>query len=302
MVIDFHTHTFPDRIAAATIAKLSRTAHITPFSDGTKEGLLSSMRESGVDLSVILPIATSPQQTRKINDGAAENNARAACAGLNPGGEDSAPCKEGGAGRIPKVFSFGAVHPDNEDYRSELARAAELGLKGIKVHPFYQDTDVDDIRYLRIFGRAAELGLVVVTHAGADIGYPGAVHCSPDMCRHVVREIGEFRFVLAHMGGWRCWEEVPEKLSGCGVYLDTAFSTGRISPLPDGYWDGKDLSLMGGERVMEYVRAFGADHILFGTDSPWSPQKESREFIEKLPLTPEEQSLILGGNAVKLLS
>ena len=49
------------------------------------------------------------------------------------------------------------------------------------------------------------------------------------------------------------------------------------------------------------VRKFGAHRLLFGTDSPWGGQKEGLELFRALPLTEEEQTAILGGNAQKLL-
>ena len=109
------------------------------------------------------------------------------------------------------------------------------------------------------------------------------------------------KFVAAHMGGWRCWEEVPEQLSDTGVCLDTSFSTGRFYPVPDGYYDGKDVSLLDQEQFMELYRAFGPERLLFGTDSPWSSAEESIQFIRDLPVSDEEKKKVLGGNAARLL-
>jgi predicted TIM-barrel fold metal-dependent hydrolase len=278
-VIDFHTHTFPDKIARKAIASLSGKSHSKPFTDGTVKGLKASMQRSGIDRSVILPVATSPDQVEKINTSAALLNQK----------------------HKGTLFSLGCIHPDYEKVEQEMVRIKELGLRGIKIHPVYQNTDLDDPRFLRIFRQAKKLDLVVVTHTGLDIGYPGQVKCSPQMARHVVEKVGIFRFVLAHMGGWRNWNIVPEILAGTGVYLDTAFSTGEIVPLNDGYWNEEQLPMMGEEEMMNLIRIFGSDHILFGTDSPWSSQSESLHFIQDLPLTKVEKEQILCQNARKLL-
>ena len=280
MVIDIHTHTFPDKIASSTIDKLSRLSHTRPFSDGTADGLLAGMKKAGIDLSVILPVATAPRQVEHINDASARLNEAMSEKGL---------------------MSLGAMHPDYEDYRKELARIKELGLKGIKVHPIYQETDMDDIRFLRIFERAAELDLAVITHAGLDVGFPGAVHCSPRMALHAVREIGDFRLLLAHMGGWRNWDEVKELLADTCIVMDTSFSTGAMVPLPDGYWKPEDLPMLSQEDFMGMVEVFGPERILFGTDSPWSDQSACLEFLGSLPLPPDDLSAILGGNAQRFL-
>ena len=146
------------------------------------------------------------------------------------------------------------------------------------------------------------MDLIVITHTGWDIGFPGACRCSPAMAAHALREIGDFKLVLAHMAGWGEWDKAIETLSGTNAYLDTAFSTGHIHPLQDGYWDGKDTAMLDTKTFLAMLDAFGEDRILFGTDSPWSPQEESLDFIRDLPVSERTKEKILGGNASMLLS
>ena len=49
------------------------------------------------------------------------------------------------------------------------------------------------------------------------------------------------------------------------------------------------------------VEKHGANKILFGTDSPWSDQKEALTFIKESGLGKKDLSLILGSNASELL-
>ena len=280
MIIDFHTHTFPDKIAAKTLAKLSGLSHTVPFTDGTARGLSAAARAAGVDLSVILPVATSPGQVAHINESAARGNEKTEETGL---------------------FSFGCVHPGCPEWKEELGRIAALGLKGVKIHPVYQGVELDDPRYLRILERAGELDLIVVTHTGADIGFPGAEQCAPEAALRAVRQVGPVKLVLAHMGGWKQWERAEELLADTAVWLDTSFSTGALVPLDDGYYAPEDLPLLDEEHFLRMVRAFGADRLLFGTDSPWSAQRESLDWIRALPLKETEKDAILGGNARRLL-
>ena len=61
MIIDFHTHIFPDKIAHKTIDALSLRAKIPFFSRGDTETTLKSMDEAGIDKSVVLsknPVTT----------------------------------------------------------------------------------------------------------------------------------------------------------------------------------------------------------------------------------------------------
>ena len=280
MIIDIHTHTFPDKIAAATLDKLKHLSHTIPFTDGTAAGLAASMARAGVDRSVVMPVATSPRQVPHVNDASARMNELGAQTG---------------------VLSFGCMHPDFDGWKEELARVRDLGLKGIKLHPQYQDTDFDDPRYLRILDRCGELGLVVLTHAGLDIGMPGKDNCAPEMVARVLEQVGPVKLVLAHMGGWRQWDRVEALLPETGVYLDTSFSLGEITPLDDGHYRPGDLPLLDEAAFLRMVRRFGPDRILFGTDSPWDDQETALARLRALPLEKSELDAILGGNARKLL-
>ena len=277
--IDFHTHTFPDKIAEKALASLSAASKTPPFSDGTNDGLLAKMKEAGIGLSVILPVATSPKQVEKINDTAALTNQRYA----------------------GSLHSFGCMHPLYEHWHDELARIRDLGLKGIKIHPVYQGVDIDDPLFTRILKRCRELDLIVVTHAGQDIGFPGEIRCSPEMIRHAVEETGPFRFILAHMGGWRDWQDVPKYLKDTDVFLDTSFSGGTLTPNDPSEWNEEDLEMLDPEQFTDLIRTFGSDRIVFGTDSPWGDQKASLDWFLSLPLSKEEQNRILYENASILL-
>lgn len=280
MIIDMHTHIFPDKISKDVVEKLSRISRTPAFTDGTLNGLKKAMDAAQINFSVILPVATNTKQVEKVNNSSVELNENFSSEG---------------------IISFGCIHPDFTNYREELSRVKNHGLKGIKIHPVYQDTNLDDAKFLRILYRAAELDLIVVTHAGLDIGFPGVVRCSPQMAKNVIDELGEFKFVLAHMGGWKNWDEVLKLLGGTKIFIDTSFSTGKIIPRRDFHWAEEDLKLLDAAQFMNFVKIFGAERILFGTDSPWTSARSSIDFIRDLPLEDCDKDKIFGNNARRLL-
>lgn len=286
MIIDIHTHAFPEKIAFSALETLEGNAHIKAHTDGTMLGLMSSMDRAGIDLSVMVPVATDPSQVVKINDTSIRNNEK---------------FFEGRDPHRRRIISFGCMHPDFEDFRTEIYRIYERGIRGIKIHPAYQGCDIDDTKFLDIIYYAASLDMVVLTHAGLDVGLPGVVHCSPEMCRNVWDRVGAFKFILAHMGGWENWEEVPEFFADTGVYLDTSFSSEEMDVLPDGYWSEEDRKMMDAKGYMDIIEALTPNRILFGSDSPWTDQEKSLAFIKKLPLSQEDIDRILYKNAEKLL-
>ena len=277
MIIDFHAHTFPDKIASAAVSKLEQKAHAVSHSDGTREGLLRAMKKADISRAVVLPVATNPLK----------------CASMN----DTSHALDG----LDGLTYFAAIHPDAPDWYEELGRAKALGFKGVKIHPVYQDVAIDDPRFVRILARCGELGLMVVMHGGEDIGFPGVEKCSPAMLRRALDQAGPVTLVAAHMGGWRNWQEVPEHLLDTTVYLDTAYTLGTIVPRDDHYAP-EELPMLADERFCELVRIFGSERVLFGTDSPWDDAAKCVQRIRALPLTAAEQENIFCGNARRLLS
>lgn len=269
MIIDFHTHIFPEKIAATTIETLEKKANVKASTDGTVDGLLESMKEAGVDCSVILPVVTSPKQFEKLNRYAYDINRQ----------------YEKTDGQLPKLISFGGIHPDCEDYRTQLKQLKSMGMKGIKLHPDYQGVNFDDIRYMRIVEYASELNMVVLVHAGIDIGIPDPIRCTPQMSAKVLEATRAPKLVLAHLGGWKMWDEVEDILVGRNVYLDTAFIQSYISK----------------EQFCRIVNKHGAEHILFATDSPWSGQHQMVQWIQECELDSCTMDAIFYKNATRLL-
>jgi predicted TIM-barrel fold metal-dependent hydrolase len=223
-VIDVHTHAFPDAIAEAAVASLEAAGDLRARYDGTVDGLVALMDSAGIDVSVVQPVATKPEQVPSINDWAATQ-------------------------QTDRIVPFGAMHPELADPGAEIARMASLGLRGFKLHPEHQAFDPHEDRMDAIYAAAVEHDMIVFFHAGADVIHP-TVRGTPESFATVLDEWPDLRFVLAHLGGFRQWRRVAEVLAGRGVWLDTAYTLGH---LPD--TDFVDLVRAHGlERVL-----FGSD-------------------------------------------
>ncbi len=271
MVIDLHTHVFPDKIAASALKVLKGNLKNDGkddrnFTDGTKNSLISSMKKNGIDRSVVLPVVTSPGQFESINKFAAEIN-----------GKDG-------------LISFGGIHPDNENPEEKLEIIKASGLKGIKLQPDYQGTFVNDEKYIRIINYALFLGFTISFHCGYDVVSPDIVHCSPerieDMLEKVKLNLPKGNIVLAHLGSYgnlKC-EGDFSGIDKYGVYYDTSFVLDRIP---------EDL-------LLKFIKDRGIDKILFATDSPWKDQGEYKKTAENLPFKDSETEKILWKNALNL--
>ena len=267
MIIDFHTHAFPAALAAKTIPMLAEKSGFAPRTDGTAESLIARLREAGIDLGVVLPVVTRPGQFDSVNAFAAQL------------------CERDG------LISFGGIHPDDEAPEEHLRKIQDMGLRGVKIHPDYQGVYIDDPRYIRIAREALRLGLILITHAGVDDGFPEETHCPPERAARFIDAVYEGqkdapgKIVFAHGGGNRQFDGVITHLAGRDVYFDLAYILSYASP----------------ETVMDVIRAHGADRILFATDCPWGDPGEFVRFVRALPLTESEREQIFHKNAERLL-
>lgn len=267
MIIDFHTHVFPDKIAERTVSLLRQSSGTQPYSDGRVDGLLLRMEEAGVDVAVALPVLTSPAQFDSVTRFAKELNERF-------------------EGKARRIISFAGIHPENEDIEGKMRYVKELGFLGVKIHPDYQGTFINDDKYVRIFECAREYDLIVVTHSGVDAAFPDQpVRCTPERALDLIRRVPYRKTVLAHLGASRMPEEVIELLSDSDVYFDTAYSLKYTPP----------------ELIRRIIERHGAERMLFASDSPWSSIAGDLEIIRKLGLDVNTERLVLGDNARALL-
>ncbi len=268
MIIAFHTHIFPEKIAKRTIDFLVEKGGTPAYHDGTDKGLLAEVERAGIDLAVILPVVTAPKQFESINRFASE---------INELYKDSSPA----------LLSFGGIHPRCEDIEGKMKGIKEMGLLGVKIHPDYQETPINDEGYVKILECAKEYDLTVVTHAGVDGGYRDRpVMCPPDKTLELIRRVPHSKLVLAHLGGNEMFSEVYNTLAGEDVYFDTAYI----------------LKHVGKEMFEKILKKHGEDRILFATDSPWSGIKEDAEILRSFGLGERIEEKIFSENAKKLLN
>jgi len=263
MIIDIHTHVFPDELAAKAVAELSVCIDFTyyPVSDGTVSGLLKNMDKWGIDISVLQPVVTKQAQFKKINEWTAS------------------VCTD-------RILSFGGIYPHTDDYKRDIDFIESLGHKGIKLHPEYQDFVLDDDHMLKLYDYALSKGLILLFHAGLDTAYPPPAKSSPRQFARVVEMMRGGTIIAAHLGGYEQWDDVAAELAGKDIYMDT--STG--------------FEYFTKEQFLRILERHGADRILFASDAPWSNAESEMEHINSLPIPESDKAAILGGNAKRILN
>ena len=149
MIIDIHTHVFPDELAQKAKDTLLKNINYRyePVTNLTKDSLIEKMILWGIDISVVHPVITKKTQLKNTNLWAQSIS------------DD-------------RIISFGGIYPHTEDYKKDIDFVCSLGLTGLKFHAEYQNFEIDSAEMLRIYDYAFTKGLIIMHHAGADHGMP----------------------------------------------------------------------------------------------------------------------------------
>jgi len=281
------------------------------------DGYVQILTLANPPVEVIADARTSPELIRLANDEMAEI-----------------------AARHPDRFpGFVASLPMNnpEAAVAEIDRAIDtLGARGVQIYTNVAGRPLDLPEYRPIFARMAERDLPIWMHPARPAGfadYAGESRSKYDiwwafgwpyetsaaMARLVFSGLFDrhpgLKIITHHMGAMIpfCAGRVGGGLDQLGSRTDDAddmAALGKLRKRPLEYFKMfyGDTALFGAWHAMESGLAFfGADHILFGTDMPFDPEKgpgfirETIEAMERMRATPDEKAAIYAGNAKRLL-
>ena len=259
-VINAHCHIYPEKIASKAVMGIRNFYDLDMSLNGTIDGLINDGNKVGVVHYLIHSVATTPKQVKSINE-----------------------FISGEVKKHPDLFTgFGTLHPDSDDIQGDFDYLIELGLKGVKLHPDFQQFALNE-------ERAFELGEVI--NAG---NVPVLIHCgdfrynysNPEQFKPFLDKFPDLTVIGAHFAGWSIWQEATEKLAGTpNLYVDLSSSLYDLSP----------------SKALELIHAYGSDKVLWGTDYPMWDSVSEMKYFNKIDLTESERSLILYENAAKIL-
>ncbi len=274
MIIDFHTHNFPDFLAARAIAGMMEKLNgaLRPVGDGTLSRQVADMKRDGIDRAVMCPVATRPEQAEIIVRRALEIQG-GAC------GDEAA--------RL--IIPFASLHPSDPLLLRHIDQVLEAGLKGVKLHPYYQRFALQDPLVVPFMRSLRDAGLIVVCHCGQDPGYlADAIDCGPKEIAKLFESVPGLapQFVAAHLGGFAgAPAHTVDCLLDSGCWFDTAVLAA-------------DQSAAEPRRILT---EWPADRLLFGTDYYWTSQRQLIDWVRQQRPDAAEREQIFHLNAERLL-
>ncbi|MCL5674618.1 MAG: amidohydrolase family protein [Candidatus Omnitrophica bacterium] len=259
--IDFHTHAFPDNLAERAIKGIEEKSGIKAFLDGTIPSLLSSMDKNNIEKSVICSIATKPEQFESI-------------------------LKWSRKIRSERIIPFMSIHPSDNKFKEHIEIIKKEGFKGIKLHPYYQEFNLDEEKMFSVYETICKNGLILIAHTGYDFAFPPVKRAEPERVMKIKKKFPGLKFVISHLGGWREWKDVQKLLCGEKIYMEISFS----------------LQFIDKKTANDIINSCSENLILFGSDSPWGDQGQTISLLKSLGLGKKKESLIFNKNALKLLT
>ena len=254
---DAHAHIYPAKIAEKATAAVGDFYGLSMSHVGLPEVLDQTGQKAGLDRFLVCSVATKVEQVRSIN------------------------CFIQRACRLfPRFLGLGAWHPDVADLEGELEDLEARGLRGVKLHPDFQEFCIVDPKMLPFYRAAAQRRLPVLFHTGD----ARRDFSSPRRLARVLDQVPDLICIAAHLGGYTQWAEARECLCHPNVYVDTSSSLGFLSR----------------EEALESIEHFGRGRVLFGTDFPmWRAEKELNAFFG-LGLEEPVNRAVLYGNFARL--
>ena len=123
-VINAHCHIYPEKIASKAVLGIRDFYDLDMSLNGRIDGLINDGSKVGVVHYLIHSVATTPKQVKSINEFISDE-----------------------VKKRPDLFTgFGTLHPDSDDIQGDFDYLLELGLKGVKIHPDFQQFALNEDR------------------------------------------------------------------------------------------------------------------------------------------------------------
>ncbi|MGD0884849.1 MAG: amidohydrolase family protein [Thermodesulfovibrionales bacterium] len=187
--------------------------------------------------------------------------------------------------RSERIIPFPSLHPGDPEFSGRISQIKSEGFKGIKFHPYYQDFEMDDEQMFPLYEKISQENLIVVMHTGFDFAFEKIRRADPLKILKVMKAFPHMKMVTTHLGSWDDWDEVEKYLAGKKIYMEISFS----------------LEYLARDVAKRIILHHPKDHILFGTDSPWTDQGKTLSLLQELGLGDHLERRILRDNALNLL-
>ncbi len=278
MIIDVHTHIFPDEIINNREKFFNGEPEFTSIYKNsnakmvTYEEMLNMMNEQGIDKSVIFGFPWNNIEFAKLNNDFVIEAVK----------------------KYPDRFiGLCCLNPLTSEAEEEVKRCFLNGLKGVGEIAFYHSDITEEIseKLNKIMRLCSEVDFPFLIHTNEPVGheYPGKADMKLKNIYNFVKKYPENKIILAHMGG--------------GIFFYTSMKKEVTEVLKNVYYDTAAVPFLYKNDIYKIAAEFaGEDKILFGSDYPLiNPRRYFRD-MDEANISEELKLKIKGENAKNLFN
>lgn len=259
-IINAHCHIYPEKVAARATAGIREFYGLDRSLNGMTDDLIKDGSKVGVTHYLVHSVATKPEQVNSINEFISYE-----------------------VKTHPGLFTgFGSLHPESDNIERDIKHLVDLGLKGVKLHPDFQNFSLAEEKAWEFGNLIKEYNLPVLIHCGD----PRYERSNPAQMVEFIKHTSGLKIIAAHLGGWSRWDEAEKLLAGkYDIYVDMSSSLAWLKP----------------EDAVRIIRKYGVNRVMWGSDYPMWEHEPEIGYFNKLPLSKEERQSVLYDTAAKLL-
>ncbi len=160
--------------------------------------------------------------------------------------------------------------PDfNKNIKNQISLIKKIGFIGIVIHPYIQNIDNRLYDKLDTLINACENKKLFISVCAAYGSSKMYKYYPLKIVSHIAERFSR-EIIIIHGGGLKIMESLLLAESYKNIYLETSFSLN--------YWSESSL-------IADYAYVFkkiGSKRIIFGSDNPFMPYSESKNFLKNL--------------------
>ncbi|KPA15663.1 amidohydrolase 2 [Candidatus Magnetomorum sp. HK-1] len=277
MIIDFHTHIFPQSVQKQRDRFFEDEPAFQLLYDSEKskiigaDQLIDAMDKDGIDRSVIFGFPWKHADFFKQNNDTVLEAVE----------------------KYPdRLVGFCCLDPFHQDSEREVERCLDAGLSGIGELAFYESGFSEETinRLSPIMKMAHQRKKCVMIHTNEPVGhiYPGKTPVSIKEIYNLVKRFSENKIILAHWGG--------------GIFFYHMLKSETKDVLKNVYVDTAASLYLYDERIWSVAcQIIGSEKIVFGTDYPLISANRYFKQINASGITKSDKENILGKTAEMIL-
>ena len=198
------------------------------------------------------------------------------------------------------LVGFGTINFEKDNLRDQVKHISELGFKGIKIHPAYQEVKVDSPQLFQVYEQAQEENLFLSFHTG--LHWHRIRDYQMLLFDEVAYNFPRLRFSMEHMGGYSFFKEALLVMNNNSRdEIQHVFAGWTSIPMGEDEFGNprKGVWTLTDDDLCDLIYQTGPERSMFGLDFPYNNIEKTLKAIDRiknLPISEEAKRGILGEN------